>query len=419
MQAEPVCARRWASLRAALTLRESVAGWRRRRRRRGGVQKTTQQQRSAAHPGIVCRVPLSCLLPALSRPPWLQVHHQAVPHPQPHGRGAGWHQCGARQHDGCAPPQLQPPQSAEVAATGTVTKSRPAAQPPLQHAVQPRTWERAGAVGRLRAYMPRRAWGPPAHACLPAEDNWRWHAYDTIKGSDWLGDQDAIEYMCKVGTGAAGGAAPWWFVCMRAAPTCVQRPHARMCGQRSRWAPRKATGARKSTPLAARHQHRVAEQAAPARTRPRRLVPASLPHTPPLLLPPLAPPRKRPLPCMSWKTTACPSAAPTMARFIRWPCGWAAGWYVGWCAGAAHRLPACAGEDAPWGSQHTVACGGAQPAADVFPMGAPTFRCPVPPLSAPLAASRWTTAAAGRHTGAAPPPTARATPCCTPCMAPP
>ncbi|KAL6759481.1 FAD binding domain-containing protein [Haematococcus lacustris] len=29
------------------------------------------------------------------------------------------------------------------------------------------------------------------------EDNWRWHAYDTIKGSDWLGDQDAIQYMCR------------------------------------------------------------------------------------------------------------------------------------------------------------------------------------------------------------------------------
>lgn len=29
------------------------------------------------------------------------------------------------------------------------------------------------------------------------EDNWKWHMYDTIKGSDWLGDQDAIEYMCK------------------------------------------------------------------------------------------------------------------------------------------------------------------------------------------------------------------------------
>ena len=29
------------------------------------------------------------------------------------------------------------------------------------------------------------------------EDNWHYHFYDTIKGSDWLGDQDAIEYMCR------------------------------------------------------------------------------------------------------------------------------------------------------------------------------------------------------------------------------
>jgi succinate dehydrogenase / fumarate reductase flavoprotein subunit len=29
------------------------------------------------------------------------------------------------------------------------------------------------------------------------EDDWRWHMYDTVKGSDWLGDQNAIEYMCK------------------------------------------------------------------------------------------------------------------------------------------------------------------------------------------------------------------------------
>ncbi|HBR97992.1 MAG TPA: succinate dehydrogenase/fumarate reductase flavoprotein subunit, partial [Gammaproteobacteria bacterium] len=28
-------------------------------------------------------------------------------------------------------------------------------------------------------------------------DHWRWHMYDTVKGSDWLGDQDAIEYMCR------------------------------------------------------------------------------------------------------------------------------------------------------------------------------------------------------------------------------
>ena len=29
------------------------------------------------------------------------------------------------------------------------------------------------------------------------EDDWRWHMYDTVKGADWLGDQDAIEYMCR------------------------------------------------------------------------------------------------------------------------------------------------------------------------------------------------------------------------------
>ena len=29
------------------------------------------------------------------------------------------------------------------------------------------------------------------------DDDWRWHMYDTVKGSDWLGDQDSIEYMCK------------------------------------------------------------------------------------------------------------------------------------------------------------------------------------------------------------------------------
>ena len=29
------------------------------------------------------------------------------------------------------------------------------------------------------------------------EDDWRWHMFDTVKGSDWLGDQDAIEYLCR------------------------------------------------------------------------------------------------------------------------------------------------------------------------------------------------------------------------------
>ena len=29
------------------------------------------------------------------------------------------------------------------------------------------------------------------------DDNWKWHMYDTVKGSDWLGDQDSIEYLCR------------------------------------------------------------------------------------------------------------------------------------------------------------------------------------------------------------------------------
>ena len=29
------------------------------------------------------------------------------------------------------------------------------------------------------------------------EDKWEWHMYDTVKGSDWLGDQDSIEYLCR------------------------------------------------------------------------------------------------------------------------------------------------------------------------------------------------------------------------------
>src|SRR3546814_29629 len=28
-------------------------------------------------------------------------------------------------------------------------------------------------------------------------DHWTWHMYDTVKGSDWLGDRDAIEYLCR------------------------------------------------------------------------------------------------------------------------------------------------------------------------------------------------------------------------------
>src|SRR4051812_47432326 len=37
-------------------------------------------------------------------------------------------------------------------------------------------------------------------------DHWTWHMYDTVKGSDWLGDQDAIEYLCREAPAAGVGA---------------------------------------------------------------------------------------------------------------------------------------------------------------------------------------------------------------------
>ena len=38
-----------------------------------------------------------------------------------------------------------------------------------------------------------------AIASADPDDDWRWHMYDTVKGSDYIGDQDAIEYMCSQG----------------------------------------------------------------------------------------------------------------------------------------------------------------------------------------------------------------------------
>src|SRR3546814_390217 len=39
--------------------------------------------------------------------------------------------------------------------------------------------------------------GIAASLCNNTPDHWQWHMYDTVKGSDWLGDQDAIEYMVR------------------------------------------------------------------------------------------------------------------------------------------------------------------------------------------------------------------------------
>lgn len=49
-----------------------------------------------------------------------------------------------------------------------------------------------------------------------SEDDWRWHAYDTIKGSDWLGDQDAIQYMCREAPAVSAAPAVCLCLCVRA-----------------------------------------------------------------------------------------------------------------------------------------------------------------------------------------------------------
>jgi len=51
-----------------------------------------------------------------------------------------------------------------------------------------------------RSHTVSAQWGITcAIASADPEDDWRWHMYDTVKGSDYIGDQDAIEYMCSVG----------------------------------------------------------------------------------------------------------------------------------------------------------------------------------------------------------------------------
>ena len=47
------------------------------------------------------------------------------------------------------------------------------------------------------------------------EDNWRWHFYDTVKGSDWLGDQDAIHYMTEQVPASVVEVRPCWLRAQR------------------------------------------------------------------------------------------------------------------------------------------------------------------------------------------------------------
>jgi succinate dehydrogenase / fumarate reductase, flavoprotein subunit len=57
------------------------------------------------------------------------------------------------------------------------------------------------------------------------EDDWRWHMYDTVKGSDWLGDQDAIEYLCRNAPAAVYELEHWGVPFSRTAEGKIyQRP---------------------------------------------------------------------------------------------------------------------------------------------------------------------------------------------------
>ena len=65
------------------------------------------------------------------------------------------------------------------------------------------------------------------------EDNWHWHMYDTVKGSDYLGDQDAIEYMCRRAERGGGRARAHGHAVRPAGerqdlPAPLRRPHAEL-----------------------------------------------------------------------------------------------------------------------------------------------------------------------------------------------
>ena len=57
------------------------------------------------------------------------------------------------------------------------------------------------------------------------EDDWRWHMYDTVKGSDWLGDQDAIEYLCREATAPSSSSSTR--ACRSRAPRTARSTSAR------------------------------------------------------------------------------------------------------------------------------------------------------------------------------------------------
>jgi succinate dehydrogenase / fumarate reductase flavoprotein subunit len=73
-------------------------------------------------------------------------------------------------------------------------------------------------------------------------DNWKWHMYDTVKGSDWLGDQDAIEYLCRNAPAAVYELEHWGVPFSRTADGKIyQRPFGGMTTDFGRGPPAQRT----------------------------------------------------------------------------------------------------------------------------------------------------------------------------------
>ena len=117
----------------------------------------------------------------------------------------------ARPRDPRSPPRspTPPPRPAPPPALGTHAHlsthtpphpPTPLAHPPLLHPVFFPPFSHHSCITKLfptRSHTVAAQGGINAALGNMTPDDWRWHAYDTIKGSDWLGDQDAIQYMCR------------------------------------------------------------------------------------------------------------------------------------------------------------------------------------------------------------------------------
>lgn len=188
-----------------------------------------------------------------------------------------------------------------------------------------------------------------------SEDDWRWHAYDTIKGSDWLGDQDAIQYMCREAPAVGGGPGS------ARGGSCGHMPRAAL--DRVRCPPSRARmqavvelenyGEQRARPAAAAARCSEPQEAAAAA-------------------------------CCASVPACAASACVRMCALARMRHALAP------CAPSPHPLPQACPSPGPRTAKST---------------------------SARSAASRWTLGEAGRRTGARAPRTARGTPCSTRCTA--